>query len=201
MKSRLLFLLCSVAVHAASPTNSISKKLRGAPINSSAPAAISLFTTNSIAHLVSKDLKVHGEIVPLIGFDKLSSFTFEPGDELLAPSSAQVKQATEKTEALIPQSIKELNNKRVAIRGFMLPLRVDQGKVQELLIMKDQSMCCFGTSPKINEWIGVKVTGAGVKPILDEPVTMLGTLHVGELREGNYLVSIYRLDGLEIVPE
>jgi hypothetical protein len=208
MKSPLLFrlgllLLCPLALHAADPSTPIAKKLRGAPIDSGSnpSSAITLFSTNGTAHLVSRDLKIHGETIPLIGFDRLSSFTFEPGDDLLAPSSDKVKIATEKTEALIPKSIKELDRKKVAIRGFMLPLRVDQGKVQELLIMKDQSMCCFGTVPKINEWIGVKVSGAGVKPVLDEPVTIMGTLHVGELRERNYLVSIYRLDGIEIVSE
>ena len=56
----------------------------------------------------------------------------------------------------------------------MLPLKVEQGLVTEMLIMKDQSMCCYGTSPKITEWVSVKMAGKGVKPIMDQPVTLRG---------------------------
>ena len=56
----------------------------------------------------------------------------------------------------------------------MLPLKVADGVTTEFLIMKDQSMCCFGSVPKINEWVSVKTTGKGVKPIMDQPVSMLG---------------------------
>ena len=77
----------------------------------------------------------------------------------------------------------------------MLPLKVEGGLITELLIMRDQSMCCYGTVPKINEWVSVKMTGKGVKPIMDQAVTLYGKLHVGEIRENGYLVGIYQLDG------
>jgi hypothetical protein len=88
-----------------------------------------------------------------------------------------------------------LDNKSVALKGFMLPLKVEGGLVTELLIMRDQSMCCYGAVPKINEWVSVKMTSKGVKPIMDQPITMFGTLRVGEMRENGYLVGIYQLDG------
>lgn len=77
----------------------------------------------------------------------------------------------------------------------MLPLKVEGGLITELLIMRDQSMCCYGTVPKINEWVSVKMTGKGVKPIMDQTVTLYGKLHVGEIRENGYLVGIYQMDG------
>src|SRR5687767_7386805 len=95
----------------------------------------------------------------------------------------------------IPAHVMALDNQRVAVTGFMLPLKVSGGYVTEMLIMKDQSMCCYGTVPRINEWVSVKMVGDGVKPVMDEPVTLLGTLHVGEMRENGYLVGIYSLDG------
>ena len=76
----------------------------------------------------------------------------------------------------------------------MLPLKVEGGLVTEMLIMKDQSMCCYGATPRINEWVSVKMKG-GVKPLMDEPVTLMGTLKVGETRENGYLVGIYAMDG------
>jgi hypothetical protein len=35
----------------------------------------------------------------------------------------------------------------------------------------------------------------GVKPVMDQPVTMFGKLKVGEMRENGYLVGIYEMAG------
>jgi hypothetical protein len=128
-----------------------------------------------------------------VGFDKLSSYKFDPSEDLLNPQTNNIQSADE----LIPQSVKAFDDKRVAVRGFMLPLKVEGGLVTELLIMRDQSMCCYGVVPKINEWISVKMS-KGVKAIMDQAVTVYGTLHVGEMRENGYLVGIYQLDGQKI---
>ena len=123
-----------------------------------------------------------------IGFDKLASYNFVVDD---APLTNQV---ADKANDQIPTRVKSLDDTKVSIKGFMLPLKVADGSVTEFLIMKDQSMCCFGTVPKITEWVSVKTT-KGVKPIMDQPISILGTLHVGALRENGYLVGIYQMDG------
>ena len=127
-----------------------------------------------------------------VGFDKLSGYQIEVSDDLLGPQTNKVPLSA---DAQIPEPVKELNNKKISLRGFMLPLKVEGGLVTELLIMKDQSMCCYGSTPRINEWVSVKMTKGGVKPLMDEPVTFLGTLKVGETRENGYLVGIYAMDG------
>jgi hypothetical protein len=127
-----------------------------------------------------------------VGFDKLSGYNIEVSDELLGPQTNKVSVSA---DAQIPQTIKELSNRKILLRGFMLPLKVEGGLVTELLIMKDQSMCCYGTTPRINEWVSVKMTKGGIKPLMDEPVTLMGTLKVGETRENGYLVGIYAMDG------
>jgi hypothetical protein len=134
-------------------------------------------------------------MVQVVGFDKLSSFNFEISDDLLGPVTNDLAAASAKTDGMIPTPVKAFDKKRVELKGFMLPLKVEGGLVTELLIMKDQSMCCYGVVPKINEWVSVKMSGKGVRPIMDEPVKLQGTLHVGEMRENGYLVGIYRLDG------
>ncbi|MDP7050638.1 MAG: hypothetical protein QF600_01815 [Verrucomicrobiota bacterium] len=125
-----------------------------------------------------------------ITFDKLASFAYEVP---LDPVTNKVELA--KLNAQIPESIKSLDKKPVAIRGFMLPLKVENGLVTELLIMRDQSMCCFGTVPKINEWINIRMAGDGVQPIMDQAITLMGQLKVGEVLENDYLVGIYEMEG------
>ena len=129
-----------------------------------------------------------------VTFDKLASFAYEVP---LDPVTNKVELA--KLNAQIPEGIKNFNEKPVAIQGFMLPLKVEQGKVTELLIMRDQSMCCFGTVPKINEWISIKMEGDGVEPIMDQAVTLMGQLKVGEVMENDYLVGIYEMLGDEMI--
>jgi hypothetical protein len=126
-----------------------------------------------------------------VGFEQLSGYQIEVSDELLGP---QTNKTVLTADGQIPDPIKELNNKKISLRGFMLPLKVEGGLVTEMLIMKDQSMCCYGATPRINEWVSVKMKG-GVKPLMDEPVTLMGTLKVGETRENGYLVGIYAMDG------
>lgn len=130
-----------------------------------------------------------------VGFEKLSAFEFEMSDDILNPPDESDTNITARTDAMIPKEIRAFDNQRVALKGFMLPLKVEGGLVTELLVMKDQSMCCFGTVPKINEWVSVKMIEKGVKPIMDQPVTLFGKLNVGEMRENGYLVGIYSMDG------
>ncbi|MDD9864908.1 MAG: DUF3299 domain-containing protein [Verrucomicrobiales bacterium] len=129
-----------------------------------------------------------------VTFDKLASFAYEVP---LDPVTNKVELA--KLNAQIPDGIKQFDEKPVAIRGFMLPLKVENGKVTELLIMRDQSMCCFGTVPKINEWISIKMEGDGVEPIMDQAVTLMGQLKVGEVLENDYLVGIYEMLGDKMI--
>jgi hypothetical protein len=129
-----------------------------------------------------------------VGFDQLASYTFEVSDDLLE-AKGDPAELSEKTNSQIPELIRKLSDQSVAVKGYMLPLKVVEGAVTEFLLMRDQSMCCFGTVPKINEWVSVKTIGKGVKPVMDEPVTIFGKLHVGEMRENGYLVGIYRMDG------
>jgi hypothetical protein len=133
--------------------------------------------------LSSKD----GHLV--VGFDVLSSYKYEMPDDPLATNQVA------ETKDQIPREIRALDKSKIALRGFMLPLKVQSGLVTELLIMRDQTMCCYGAVPKINEWVSVKLTGGGVKPIMDQPIQMFGTLRVGEIRENGYLVGIYHMDG------
>ena len=124
----------------------------------------------------------------LLGFEKLSGFKYEIPDDGKGSAGKD-------PDEQIPSTVKSYSGKQVAIKGFMLPLKVEGGKVTELLLMRDQSMCCYATVPKINEWISVKMTGGGVKAIMDQPITLHGTLKIGAVRENGYIVCIYQMDG------
>jgi hypothetical protein len=133
-----------------------------------------------------------------IGFDTLSAFPFEVTEEM-ANGSNDAAAASAATRARIPADVLALDHHQVSIRGFLLPLKMNNGLAFEFLLMRNQNMCCFGSVPKVNEWVAVRTSDAGVKPLLDQPLTVLGNLRVGDLRENGYLVGIYQLDAVKVI--
>ncbi len=177
---------------AAEPVKGGKTPVRGAPIQKLAPAPVETKVAPTNAPIALGAVQKDGEFL-VVGFDRLAAFNYDIPDEAPASTNAPAKAAPPKEQ--IPPAVKAFDKQRVALKGFMLPLKVEGGLITELLIMRDQSMCCYGTVPKINEWVSVKMTGKGVKPIMDQAVTLYGKLHVGEIRENGYLVGIYQMDG------
>ena len=101
----------------------------------------------------------------------------------------------------IPNEVKALNDHKVSVKGFMLPTALEHRLATEFLILRNQSMCCYGIPPKITEWVNVRTAGKGVKPIMDQPVTVCGTFHVGDVRENGELVGIYCLDAEKLTSD
>ncbi len=124
-----------------------------------------------------------------VGFDRLASFNFNPP----ADDAAAANQA--KSNEQIPGKIKALDERKVAVTGFMLPVKMDGGLVKEFLLVKDPMLCCYGVMPKVNEWVVVKMTGKGVPALMDVPITFEGKLKVGMMMENGYLTGIYLLEG------
>lgn len=120
------------------------------------------------------------------GFDLLASYDF------VAP--AQDSPGERKGEAQIPERVKALNEKKVRVTGFMLPVKMQEGLVTEFLLVKDPMMCCYGVMPKLNEWVVVKMTAKGVPPLMDVPIVFEGRLKVGEIYDNGYLTGLYLLE-------
>ena len=149
-----------------------------------------LVLLGSTLALRAADAPKAGEIEK-VGFDRLASYNFTPPEADPATPNAPPPSGA----AQIPDRIKSLDQHKVAVTGFMLPTKMEGGLVKEFLLVKDPMMCCYGVMPKINEWIVVKMTGAGVKPLMDLPITFEGKLRVGEMYENGYLTGVYLLEG------
>ena len=174
-------------------SDAVPKDVRGEPITAgplqTAPAPAAAATAPVAPAAGAESSKT--EEFAAIGFEQLAGFNYEMPDETSVNTNAPAKPGKEQ----IPKDIKALNNHKVALKGFMLPLKVEGGLITELLILRDQSMCCYGSVPRINEWVSVKMVGKGVRPIMDQAITLYGALKVGEMYENGYLVGIYQLDG------
>lgn len=96
----------------------------------------------------------------------------------------------------IPETIKKLNGQKVSIAGFMLPVRIDeQGYVEEFALNGNYDMCFYGAPSQINQWVHVKMSPDAKAKFSHNPITVSGTLEVGELIEDGEVISLYRLKG------
>jgi hypothetical protein len=207
--STALMVVSALAVIASEPpdNNGRARPIRGSPISQPAgadgstaksapakdvgsvgPATNPVAIPKPSAHTRPANPQYHP-----VGFDRLSAFQFNVTARR-EDAAQPVEGAALQTMAQIPKEIKALNEKEVSVRGFMLPMKSNGGLTTEFLLLKNQGMCCYGLAPKVTEWINVRTSGKGVKVIMDEPITVCGIFHVGDVRQQGELLGIYRLD-------
>ena len=123
---------------------------------------------------------------------QLTKYTFKvPDDPVTEPAAKEMLAGNE-----IPEDVQALNKQKIALKGYMLPLRTEDGKVVEFLVMANQALCCFGAVPKITEYVSVRMPeGRGVNELQDIPITVFGTFKVGAIVENDYVVGLYEMTG------
>jgi len=158
-----------------------------------AGTAADLAKTNlpSITSLVHSDFNIPG--YREISFRSLSDFNFALTPEIASGTGGPAEIAAQALRQ-IPAGVRSLDAGKVIIEGFLLPVKMKDELAVEFLLMRNQSMCCYGVAPKINEWITVQTSGEGVKPVMDQPIVVAGVLHVGPILENGSLAGIYRLE-------
>jgi len=123
------------------------------------------------------------------GWDRLSDFKFDVYEVYSETNSGR---ALLKSDDVIPADVKSYDGRKVSVTGFVLPLRIRKQLVTEFLLLRDQGTCCFGAQAKINHFIRVKLPG-GFRYEAPMPVTVSGTLRVGESYVQGYLTGIYQM--------
>ena len=134
-----------------------------------------------------------------VSFDRLSSYAYEV---------SELKRGDTPKEQ-IPASVKELDGRKIAVKGYMLPYRNVGEGVTEFILLRNQGLCCFGTVPRMNEWVHVIMEEGKAAPYaMDLPITVFGTLSIGEEyewqtdRDGverGVLLSLNRMAGTAVV--
>jgi hypothetical protein len=145
--------------------------------------------SRKLPRLVEKPAPPQEGFHPLT-FDDLASYAYK-----LPPVGAEPKPTNQ-----IPQAILDLDGRRIAIRGFMIPIKVAGEDVREFVLVRNQFVCCFGVVPLMNEWLHIKmVEGHPCPYAVDIPITVFGVLRVGEVWEQGAVMSLYRMEGLQVL--
>jgi len=94
----------------------------------------------------------------------------------------------------IPPHIMSLNGKKVAVRGFLMPIQGDEEGTSDFVILKNQGSCCYGIPPRVNEWIWAEThKGAKVAISMDLPLTVYGTFTIKETFVDEEMTGFYHL--------
>lgn len=125
-----------------------------------------------------------------VGFEHLASFSFPMPLMAMAPKPGSLNE--------IPQKVQALEGKRVCVRGYMLPTKLESGLVREFLLIRNSMLCCYGVMPNPNEWIVVKMQGKPIASLMDTPLYLYGTLHVGQFYDQGIFAGLYQVDGEKI---
>lgn len=142
---------------------------------------------------------VDGRPALVLTFEQLASFEY-PLPEPPAADAPKDAAPTKPAKDLIPAPVHALSGKRATVTGFMIPIGIDGGRAKQFVIVRSQMSCCYGVAPALNEFVLVTMSNDGIRPVMDAPVTVVGTLKVGETYEDGYLVGIYQMDGEKLLP-
>ncbi len=139
-----------------------------------------------------------------IYFSKLSSYVYfqDFGDQEDNPAKdmslfMQLHNQTEaeKGDKQIPEEIRALHGKKVAIPGFMLAANMKNGKTNDFLLVQVLPSCFFCRTPNVTEWVTCRAKKDEWLPFyFEKPVVVRGTLSVGSYYTDEYLEYIYKLD-------
>jgi len=128
-----------------------------------------------------------------VSFANLASYIYPTPPETAAARPGSVEG--------IPAEVRGLEGKRIAVTGFMLPVKMENGLVQEFLLIRNPMVCCYGVAPAVNEWVLVKMKGKGIAAKMDQPLNFYGTLHVGVVVEEKMFAGLYELEGEKVAVE
>lgn len=130
---------------------------------------------------------------PLVTWDTLAHFTYDAPD---IEEEIDPKLRLKKKRYPVPGFIKSLNGENIATVGFMIPIDTDEAgyKATSFILARSQATCCYGITPKMNEWMFVQMQkGKSADAIMDIPVTVFGTLEVGEKKKEGVCWTLYRM--------
>ncbi len=93
----------------------------------------------------------------------------------------------------LPQAVQDLDGKKVAIVGFLYPLRENED-IHEFLLVESIWTCCFGEPPQVTQT--AKINLDPKKPgiwVMTTPIIVHGTFHVQVEKDEGWVIGVYRL--------
>ena len=100
---------------------------------------------------------------------------------------------------LMPDWLKNLDGRRIRIRGFMYPNMLETG-IKQFVLARDNQICCFGRDPKLYDVFGVQMrNGETTDYILGRPFDVVGVFHIQPIIEEGEIYQLYAIDDAIVI--
>ncbi|MEX1096365.1 MAG: hypothetical protein WED34_09970 [Planctomycetales bacterium] len=98
-----------------------------------------------------------------------------------------------------PSWLRELDGRRVRLRGFMFPDFLQEG-LKGFVLARDNDICCFVRTPKPYDVLIVKMRdGLTTDYIANRPFDVVGTFRIKPFFLGDTLYSVYAIDDATVI--
>ena len=97
----------------------------------------------------------------------------------------------------IPSDVLRMDGCHFKTMGYMIPL--DQAEsISEFALVPSLFACCFGQPPQIQHTIVVHCPKNKALSYFPDQLVVEGTLHVKEVKDGGFIVSIFQMDATSV---
>lgn len=111
------------------------------------------------------------------GAEKALRVSFDDFDLLKVLNMEPV---TEDAPSRMPKWLKDLDGKRVRVRGFMFP-PFEEENIRAFTLARDNQICCFGRNPLVYDLVDVFMRkGESSDYIQNRPFDVIGVFHIGD---------------------
>jgi len=99
----------------------------------------------------------------------------------------------------LPPSIARLDGKKVVMLGFLMAI-FEYDDIHEFHLVANHWSCCYGVPPGLDGAVQVKMAaGEEGLPNTIKPLRVIGTLHVGEIKESDIVYAIYSMHEAKVL--
>jgi len=100
---------------------------------------------------------------------------------------------------LLPDWLRDLDGKRIRVRGFMYPPFQETGIVV-FVLARDNQICCFGRDPKVYDLVKVTMRkGSSTNYIQNRPFDVMGTFHIRPDVVDDTVYGLYEIDDALVI--
>ena len=130
-----------------------------------------------------------------VSFTALSGFYFWNPVDYVDGDPNPAKMSRDKLKSKVPDSVMAFDGQKVAVVGFMIPVDEDEKfSVSSFVLAKNQMTCCYGATPRANDWIFAAVPPSNkVMDQMDVPLTVYGTLSIDPRLKNPSMPTLYRM--------
>jgi hypothetical protein len=111
--------------------------------------------------------------------ERLREAARKRGDYTFDDLKFDIEKDQEFKESMLTDAVRALNDKKLRIKGFILPASVFQLKgIKQFVLVRDNNECCFGPGAALYDCIMIEMAAGKTTSFSNLPVSVTGTMKI-----------------------